>query len=65
MSAQGPLVLGLGLRGLGPGLDKSSRLFKHNPQESYYFSTSKEAKTDIIAEKGSLEEVDFTSVCIC
>ena len=24
MSAQGPLVLGLGLKGLGPGLDKRS-----------------------------------------
>ena len=29
VSAQGPLVLGLGLKGLGPGLDKREIIYFH------------------------------------
>ena len=31
MSAQGPLVLGLGLKGLGPGLDNSKKGSEWSP----------------------------------
>ena len=47
VSAQGPLVLGLGLKGLGPGLDNMLYIFKEEQKSFYNFFYV--VYTDIIA----------------